>query len=179
MDVIDFLCVSLGSSIVQLHESLGSRRACARSEIGFSNQNGDRALGVYYPKAGFCCAFFFGGGQKDSVQRIFIKTCFLFMVGSVCRVSGSQLGRETWQIFRWSRSRWDSSQKLLYCEFRRTGKVIGHVSQCWWRICRAKNGFFPGPNITCFTFDIHLWPLYWFSIVPRDLVSPHSKNSNM
>jgi hypothetical protein len=25
-------------------------------------------------------------GQKDSVQRIFIKICFLFMVGSVCRI---------------------------------------------------------------------------------------------
>jgi hypothetical protein len=25
-------------------------------------------------------------GQKDSMQRIFIKTCFLFMVGSVFRV---------------------------------------------------------------------------------------------
>jgi hypothetical protein len=25
-------------------------------------------------------------GQKESVQRIFIQKCFLFMVGSVCRV---------------------------------------------------------------------------------------------
>jgi hypothetical protein len=25
-------------------------------------------------------------GQKDSMQRIFVKKCFLFMVGSVCRV---------------------------------------------------------------------------------------------
>jgi hypothetical protein len=25
-------------------------------------------------------------GQKDSMQRIFIKKCFLFTVGSVCRV---------------------------------------------------------------------------------------------
>jgi hypothetical protein len=45
MDVIEFLCVSLGSSTVQLHDSLGSRRACAYSEAGFSTQNGDRALG--------------------------------------------------------------------------------------------------------------------------------------
>jgi hypothetical protein len=28
--------------------------------------------------------FFYG--QKDSVRRIFIKKCFLFTVGSVCRV---------------------------------------------------------------------------------------------
>jgi hypothetical protein len=32
MDVIIFLCVSLGSSTVQFHDSLGSRRACAFSE---------------------------------------------------------------------------------------------------------------------------------------------------
>jgi hypothetical protein len=43
MDVIGFLCVSLGGSTVQLHDSLGSRRACARSEAGFSSQNGDHA----------------------------------------------------------------------------------------------------------------------------------------
>jgi hypothetical protein len=29
--------------------------------------------------------------QKDSLQRIFIKKCFLFTVGSVCRVKHSQL----------------------------------------------------------------------------------------
>jgi hypothetical protein len=42
MDVIGFLCVSLGSSTVQLHDSLGSRRACTYSEADFSSQNGDR-----------------------------------------------------------------------------------------------------------------------------------------
>jgi hypothetical protein len=42
MDVIGFLCVSLGSNTVQLIDSLGSRRACACSEAGFS-KNGDRA----------------------------------------------------------------------------------------------------------------------------------------
>jgi uncharacterized membrane protein len=42
LDVIGFLCVSLGSSTVQLHDSLGSRRTCAYSEAGFSSQNGDR-----------------------------------------------------------------------------------------------------------------------------------------
>jgi hypothetical protein len=38
MDVIGFLCVSLGSSTVQLHVSLGSRCACARSDSGFSSK---------------------------------------------------------------------------------------------------------------------------------------------
>jgi hypothetical protein len=33
MDVTGFLCVSLGSSTVQLHDSLGSRRACICSVV--------------------------------------------------------------------------------------------------------------------------------------------------
>jgi hypothetical protein len=41
MDVIGFLCVSLGSRTNQLHESIGSRGACSCSEAGFSSQNGD------------------------------------------------------------------------------------------------------------------------------------------
>jgi hypothetical protein len=47
MDIIGFLCVSLGSSTVQLNDSLCSRRACAYSDVGFSRKNGDRARGVY------------------------------------------------------------------------------------------------------------------------------------
>jgi hypothetical protein len=82
MCVIGFLCVSLGSSTIQLHDSVGSRRACASSQAGFSSQNGDRAWGCNTEEQS-CCAFC---GQKDSMQRIFIKKCFLFTVGSVCRV---------------------------------------------------------------------------------------------
>jgi hypothetical protein len=83
MDVIDFLCVSLGSSTVQLHDSVGSRSACACSEDGFNSQNAtvleDCTIEDERPFTLFC-------GQKDSLQRIFIKKCFLFKVGSVCRV---------------------------------------------------------------------------------------------
>jgi hypothetical protein len=38
IDVTGFLCVSLGSSTVQLHDSLGSRRGCACSEAVFSSK---------------------------------------------------------------------------------------------------------------------------------------------
>jgi hypothetical protein len=64
MDVISFLCVTLGSGTVQLHDSLGSRSACACSEAGFSSKNGDRAYGVYYRRVAFCCEFFLGGEGK-------------------------------------------------------------------------------------------------------------------
>jgi hypothetical protein len=43
MEFIGFLCVSLGSSTIQLHDNPGSRRAYACSEAGFSSQNDDRA----------------------------------------------------------------------------------------------------------------------------------------
>jgi hypothetical protein len=42
MDVIGFLCVSLGSSTVQLHDSPGTKCICTCSEAGFSSQNDDR-----------------------------------------------------------------------------------------------------------------------------------------
>jgi hypothetical protein len=52
-------------------------------------------------------------------------------------------------------------KRLLCCGFRRTGKAMGQVYQCWWRICREINVlFFSGSNITCFTFHIHLRPIY-------------------
>jgi hypothetical protein len=60
IDVIGFLCVSLGSSTVQLHDGLGTRRACASSEAGFSSKNGDRVWGLYYRRAEFCCAVCMG-----------------------------------------------------------------------------------------------------------------------
>jgi hypothetical protein len=87
MNVICFLFVSLGSSIVQLHYSLGSRRAC--SEAGFSSQNGDRVRIVLSKSSVLLYAFC---GQKDSMQRISIDKCFLFVFGSVCRVKRFHLG---------------------------------------------------------------------------------------
>jgi hypothetical protein len=71
MNVIGFLCISLGSSVIHLHDSLGSRRACACSEAGFSIQNGDRYWRFYYRRAAFCYAFFLAKGHnvKDIHKR--------------------------------------------------------------------------------------------------------------
>jgi hypothetical protein len=33
-------------------------------------------------------------------------------------------------------SGWDNGKKLLCCGFRRTGKAMWQVYQCWWRIYR-------------------------------------------
>jgi hypothetical protein len=40
-----------------------------------------------------------------------------------------------------------TAKRLVHCGFRRTGKEIGQVYQCWWRICREINAF-PDSNIT-------------------------------
>jgi hypothetical protein len=43
MDVVGFLFVSVGSSTVQLDDSIGNRCACIFAEAGFSGQNGAHA----------------------------------------------------------------------------------------------------------------------------------------
>jgi hypothetical protein len=95
LDIIRFPYVTLGSSTVHLHDSLGNRYACACSDSGFSSKIGDRAWGVYYRRAAMCCEFFWE--QKSPMQRVFIKKCFLFTVGSVCSVKWFTA---RWQTFR-------------------------------------------------------------------------------
>jgi hypothetical protein len=68
MDVIGFLYVLLGSSTVQLHDSLRSRHVCTCSGAGFCSQNGDRAWGVYYRTAAFCYAFL--GAERPNAKDI-------------------------------------------------------------------------------------------------------------
>jgi hypothetical protein len=70
MNVIGFLCVSLGSSTVQLHDI---RNACASSEwlvLVVKMANVQRSVLRFF----FC-------GKEDSMQRICIKNCFLFTTG--------------------------------------------------------------------------------------------------
>jgi hypothetical protein len=122
------MCIA-SSSTIQLHDNLGSRHACACSEAGFSSQNGDRALGVYYRRAAFYCAFY---GQKDSMQRISRNKCFLFMVGSVCCIKQFTIGsrnslRDVWKLQLWNRGvdvAETTVERLLCCKFRCTPKEI-------------------------------------------------------
>jgi hypothetical protein len=178
MDVRGF-CVSLGSSTVQLHDSVGSRRACACSEAGFNIQNGDRARGYTTEEQRSFVRFC---GQKDSTQRIFIKKCYLFTVGSVWRVKRFTTG---WQTFPWWRRGWNggaevaetAAKRLLCCVFRRTDKAMGQVYQCWWRICREVNVFSRFeyyifyvlyPFVNCLLTLVHITRmLEFFGIQPR------------
>jgi hypothetical protein len=165
MDVICFLCLSLCTSTAQLHESIGSRRACACSEVGFSSQDGDRVWEVYYRRAAFCCAFFFfGGGAKELSVNDIYKEFFSVTVGSVFRVklllTGSKNSLKNVrksqmmadQVRKWLRRQ---SRDFYASGFRLTDKAMGQVYRCWWRIYREINVFL-GSNSTCFTFYIHL-----------------------
>jgi hypothetical protein len=73
IDAVGFLSVSLGSSTVQLHDSMRSRRACACSEIAFSSQNDGYALGVKYRTTAFCCVVLWAKGlnTKDIQKEMF------------------------------------------------------------------------------------------------------------
>jgi hypothetical protein len=164
MDVIGFLYVSLGSSKIQLHGSIGSRRAWACSEGGFSSQNGNSAWGVYYRRAAFCCAFLWAKGlnTKDIHKEMFPVyggKCLSRKLGGKRFVDDVEV--ET-KVRKWLRQQ---SKDFYAAGF----KTMGQVYQCWWRTCREINvSFFPGSNITCFTFYIHVCPIYWLSL-PRKI----------
>jgi hypothetical protein len=176
MDVIGFLYVSLDSSRVQLHDNLGSRRTCTCSKAGFSSQKGDRASTT--EKQRFVLLFLCG--EKDSMQRIFIKKCFLFTMGK-------GLSRKTVQ--KWvekfcqgrskvaddARSRTEVAKTtvkiLLCCGFPSTGKAMGQVCQCLGEGVSRNVFFFPRFEYNMFyvlyPFVIYLLTLHIVSLLQR------------
>jgi hypothetical protein len=94
--------------------------------------------------------------QNDSMQRIFIKKCFLFTVGSVVHNWVEKRGKcfaddeevET-DLRKWLRQQ---SKRLLCCGFRRTGKSIGKYINV--------GGFFLHFRITHVLRFISIWDLF-------------------
>jgi hypothetical protein len=74
MNAVSFLCVSVGSSTIHLHDILGWRRACACSEAGLSSQIGDGVLRVYYQRETFCYTFLWvkGLSAKPIHKKMFV-----------------------------------------------------------------------------------------------------------
>jgi hypothetical protein len=69
-------------------------------------------------------------------------------------------------------SGWDDSQKILRCAFRRTGKAMGQVyPMLVENICREIHVFFFRFEHHMFTFYIHLWPIYWLSLISMTGIS--------
>jgi hypothetical protein len=131
IELISFLCPSLGSSTIQLHDNLGSRSACPCSKTGFSSQNGGHVGGVYYRRAVSYCAFFCGEkglNAKDIHSEMFA------VYGEKCL---SRKAVHDWltrvllmikRLKRTSESGSHDSQKLLCYVFRRrTGKAKGEL----------------------------------------------------
>jgi hypothetical protein len=174
MDVIGFLFVSLGSSTVQFHESLGSRCAC--SEAGFSSQNGDRVWGVYYPRTRFCYTFFVGKRTqcKDIHKEMFP------VYGGKCL---SRKAVHNW-VEKFSQGRLkvaDDAQpghpgaevaetrviRFLCWRVQCIGKAMGQVYQCRWRVLwEIKVFFFP-------RFEYHMFYVL-HPFVTHLLTLPHT-----
>jgi hypothetical protein len=102
--------------------------------------------------------------QKDSMQRIFIKKCFMFMVGSICRVKRFTTGSEnSLKDVRKSQMMPDQVQKQL-SQQSKDFYAAGFDAQIkrWDKCTNVDEGyiekyiFSPGSDTTCFTFYIHL-----------------------
>jgi hypothetical protein len=177
MDVIGFLCVSLGSSRVQLYDSIRKIRSYIFSEARFSSQNGDRAWGIYYRGAAFCCVFFVGKRtEKDIHKEMFHvyggKCVTRFTTGSR---NSLQDVRKSQMMKRRCGSGWD--KRLLRCGFRRTGKAMGQVYQCWWRICREINVFSSRFEYRMF-YVLYSFVTYLLTILVRQYVQRGPKTVN-
>jgi hypothetical protein len=164
MDVIGFLRVSLGSSTVQLHDSLGSRRACACSESGFSSQNGDRAW-LYYRRAAFCCASFVDKRtQCKWYKEMFPVYCVKRFTAGSRNVTNVSLMTKRLKR-RWG-SGCDNSQQTSVQRVSTHWLSDGSSVSVLVEDMPRNKCFFPGSNITCFTFHISLVFKLTF-IIPR------------
>jgi hypothetical protein len=92
-------------------------------------------------KAAFSCAFFFMA--KELTSKDIHKE--MFTVGNIYHVKRfitwlRNSLKDVWKSPVRCGSGRDNRQKTFLCSaFGRTGKAIGQVYQCWWRICREIN----------------------------------------
>jgi hypothetical protein len=140
MDVINCLCVPLGSSTVQLHDNLGSRRACACSEAGLVVKLATVLEGVLQKSSVMLYSFC---GQKDSLQTKFLKknvSCGKYLprkaIHNWVEKFSQRLSKAADDARPDAEVAETTVKRLLCCGFRRTGKAMGQVYQCRRRICR-------------------------------------------
>jgi hypothetical protein len=141
MDVIVFLLTSVGSSTVRLLDSIGSRRACACSELVSVVKMATVLEEYTNEEQRYVVWFLWGKGlnAKDIHKEIYplydgkCLSCKAFTTGRQAfrwRGRGSNVGAEVAE----------KVNRLLCCGFRLSGQAMGQVHQCWW-ICREINGF--------------------------------------
>jgi hypothetical protein len=110
---IGFLSALLGSSTVQLHDSLGIRGACACLEADFSSQNGDRAWGVNTEerRSGVCFLRERGLSAKDihkEMLPVYGRKC---LSRKAIHNWVANVSLMTKRLKRRFRSSWDNNQK--------------------------------------------------------------------
>jgi hypothetical protein len=147
MAVISFHLVSVGSSTVQLHESVSSRRACRCSGSVFSSQVGDFAWSVCHQGAASVVLFLWAQwlDAKDIYKemfRVYGGKCLsrkavhnwveIFSQGHSKVADGGRPGAELAGI---------TVKRVLCCGLGTTGKAMGQAHQSWRRICREINAF--------------------------------------
>jgi hypothetical protein len=57
-------------------------------------------------------------------------------------------------------------KRLLCCRFRRTGKAVEQVYQCWWRICQEMFSFYGFENHVFYD----LYPFMTYLLTPPHTV---------
>jgi hypothetical protein len=99
---------------------------------------------VYYRKAAFCCAFLWGKipNAKGIHNEMFSAYGGKCLSRKAVHSWVANISLMTKRLKRRCRSAETKVKRLLCCGFRRTGKAMGQVYQCWWRICREINVFF-------------------------------------
>jgi hypothetical protein len=110
------------------------------------------------PKSWVLLCFFFCG-KKDSMQK---RNIYCLRWESVVW-SGSQLGRETWQTFRWWRRGWNGSAQVAETTVKGFYAADFDALVKRWDKCISVGGGYvekSGSNMAYFTFYIHFWPIY-------------------
>jgi hypothetical protein len=122
------------------------------------------------PKSSILLCVFFCG-QNDSMQRIFIYKCFLFTVGNVCCIKQfTAWSRNIVNVLLWQRD-WNRSAKWLSQQSKGFYAVSFDALVKWWGSVTmlvedmSRNKCFFQVEILCFMFYIHLWPIYWLSLI--------------
>jgi hypothetical protein len=95
------------------------------------------------------------------MQRMFIKKCFLFTGGSIHRVKLFITGSQGLSKAAGAEVTETTGKILLCCGFKRVGKMMGQVYQCWWRISREISVF---PRIEYQIFYV-LYPSYILTLL--------------
>jgi hypothetical protein len=118
---------------MQLEGSRQSERAWVCSHAGFSSQNGDRALGVCYRRAQFCCAFLRAKGltAKDIHKEMFPVYGGKCLSRKACRnwLENFSLKdvRKSQTMKRKSELAKTTTKRFLCCGFRGTIKAMRQV----------------------------------------------------